>query len=143
MTTRSLVLGGSLVIATVLCAAAVGAQSPAAEPAIANGTVKLGLILDMSGPYAAITGKGSQTAAEMAAADFGGKVLGAPIEVVVADHHDNPDQAAAIARDWFDKQHVDAIMDVSGSSQALYVQRIADNRNKIAIFNAPGANRLT
>jgi branched-chain amino acid transport system substrate-binding protein len=97
----------------------------------------------MSGPYAALTGKGSQAAAEMAAEDFGGKVLGAPIEVVVADHHDSADQAAAIARDWFDKQHVDAIMDVSGSSEALYVQRLADNRNKIAIFNAPGANRLT
>jgi branched-chain amino acid transport system substrate-binding protein len=127
----------------VLCATAAGAQSPPPQPTVSTGVVKLGLILDLSGPYAALTGKGSQTAAEMAVEDFGGKVLGAPIQVVVADHHDNPDQAAAIARDWFDKQHVDAIMDVSGSSQALYVQRLADTRNKIAIFNAPGANRLT
>jgi branched-chain amino acid transport system substrate-binding protein len=143
MTTRRLVLGGSLIFAAALSAVAAGAQSPAPQAAISDGVVKLGLILDMSGPYAALTGKGSQAAAEMAAEDFGGKVLGAPIEVVVADHHDSADQAAAIARDWFDKQHVDAIMDVSGSSEALYVQRLADNRNKIAIFNAPGANRLT
>lgn len=141
MTTRRLVLWGSLAIAAVLYGTPSGAQSP--PPGVSDGVVKLGLILDMSGPYAALTGKGSQAAAEMAVADFGGKVLGAPIEVVAADHHDSPDQAAAIARDWFDKQHVDAIMDVAGSSQALYVQRLADNRGKIAIFNAPGANRLT
>ena len=79
----------------------------------------------------------------MAVEDFGGKVLGAPIQVVVADHHDSPDQAAAIARDWFGDQHVDAIMDVSGSSEALIVQAIADTRDKIVILNAPGANRLT
>jgi len=143
MTTRRLVFGGGLAFAAALFAAAVGAQSPAPQPAIANGTVKLGLMLDRSGPYAAVTGKGSQTAAEMAIEDFGGKVLGAPIELVVADHHDNPDTAGAIARDWFDKQHVDAVLDVAGSSQALYVQRLADTRNRIAIFNAPGATRLT
>jgi branched-chain amino acid transport system substrate-binding protein len=143
MTIRRSALGGSLAFVALLCAGGVEAQSPAPQAAISDGVVKLGLILDMSGPYSALTGKGSQAAAEMAAEDIGGNVLGAPIQVVVADHHDNPDQAAAIARDWFDKQHVDAIMDVSGSSQALYVQRLADTRNRIAIFNAPGANRLT
>ena len=97
----------------------------------------------MSGTYSELTGRGSATAAQMAAEDFGGKVLGAPIQIVVADHHDNPDQAAAIARDWFDKQHVDAIMDVAGSSEALIVQAIGGTRNKIVILNAPGANRLT
>ena len=143
MTTRRLVLRGGLAFAAVLYAAAVGAQSPAQQPAIADGTVKLGLMLDRSGPSAAVAGKGSQTTAEMAIEDFGGKVLGAPIELVVADHHNNPDTAGAIARDWFDKQHVDAVLDVAGSSQALYVQRLADTRNRIAIFNAPGATRLT
>ncbi|HWB50864.1 MAG TPA: ABC transporter substrate-binding protein [Stellaceae bacterium] len=140
MIIRRLALGG----AAALVAIGAGAQSPPPRPAgISDGVVKLGLILDMSGPYAALTGKGSQAAAEMAVEDFGGKAAGAPIQVLVADHHDSPDQAAQIARDWFDKQHVDAIMDVSGSSEALYVQRLADTRGKIAIFNAPGANRLT
>ena len=79
----------------------------------------------------------------MAVEDFGGKVLGAPIQVVVADHHSSADQAAAIARDWYGDQHVDAIMDVSGSSEALIVQAIAATRDKIVVLNAPGANRLT
>jgi branched-chain amino acid transport system substrate-binding protein len=147
MITRRHILGGSLAVAAVLCAVGASGQSPAQSPApnsgISDGVVRLGLILDMSGPYAALTGKGSQTAAQMAIEDFGGKVLGAPIELVVADHHDIADQAAAIARDWFDHQHVDAIMDVAGSSPALFVQRIGGNRDRIVILNSPGADRLT
>ncbi len=115
--------------------------APAAE--ISDGIVKIGLILDLSGPYSENTGQGSATAAKMAVDDFGGKVLGAPIELVVADHHNSADRAAAIARDWFDAQHVDAILDVSGSSEALIVQRIADTRHKIVSLSGPGAERLT
>jgi branched-chain amino acid transport system substrate-binding protein len=143
MTIRRHILGGSLAIAAALCAVGASGQSPSANSGMSDGVVKLGLILDMSGPYAELTGKGSQTAAQMAVDDFGGKVLGAPIQIVVADHHDSPDQAAAIARDWFDHQHVDAIMDVAGSSPALFVQRIGGNRGKIVILDSPGADRLT
>jgi branched-chain amino acid transport system substrate-binding protein len=142
MRIRAHILGSSLALTAAVCASIAGAQPPAPS-AISDGVVKLGLILDMTGPYAELTGKGSETAAKMAVEDFGGKVLGAPIQVVIADHHDNADQAATIARDWFDHQHVDAIMDVAGSSEALFVQRIADTRSKIVILNAPGANRLT
>lgn len=130
-------------IAAALCAARAGAQSPAPLAGISDGVVKLGLILDLSGPYSALTGKGSQAAAEMAVADFGGNVLGAPIQIVVADHHNSADQAAAIARNWFGDQHVDAIIDVSGSSEALIVQAIGGTRDRIVILNAPGANRLS
>jgi len=130
-------------LAAALCASAAGAQSTPPNPAVSDAVVKIGLILDMSGPYSELTGKGSATAAQMAVEDFGGKVLGAPIQVVVADHHNKADQAAAIARDWYGDQHVDAIMDVSGSSEALIVQAIASTRDKIVILNAPGANRLT
>jgi branched-chain amino acid transport system substrate-binding protein len=142
MTTRNRFLGGCLALAALLYAAGASAQSPA-NGAVSDNVVKIGLILDMTGPYAELTGKGSETAAQMAIEDFGGKVLGAPIQLVIADHHDNADTAAATARDWFDKQHVDAIMDVAGSSEALYVQRIAETRDKIVILNAPGANRLS
>jgi branched-chain amino acid transport system substrate-binding protein len=135
--------GGILTIAAALCAAGASAQSPVPTSGISDGVVKLGLILDLSGPYSELTGKGSVAAAQMAVEDFGGKVLGTPIEVVVADHHDSADQAAQIARDWFSNEHVDAIMDVAGSSEALYVQRLADTRDKIVILNAPGANRLS
>jgi branched-chain amino acid transport system substrate-binding protein len=136
-------LGGVLMVAAALGAAVASAQSPPAPGGISDGVVKLGLILDMNGPYAALTGKGSATAAQMAVEDFGGSVVGAPIQVIVADHRDSSDRAAAIARDWFENQHVDAIMDVSGSSEALIVQAIGGTRNKIVILDAPGANRLT
>ncbi|HTQ34928.1 MAG TPA: ABC transporter substrate-binding protein [Stellaceae bacterium] len=143
MTLKRHVLGGALAIAAGLCAAGALGQSPPppAEP-LADGVIKLGLILDMSGPYAELTGKGSAAAAQMAVDDFGGKVLDKPVKVVVADHHDSADQAAAIARDWLGPQNVTAIMDVSGSSEALIVQAIGDTRNKIVILDAPGANRL-
>jgi len=143
MSRRRHLRGASAAIAFALCATAAAAQSIPANPVVSDGAVKIGLILDMSGPYSELTGKGSATAAEMAVEDFGGKVLGAPIQVIVADHHDSADQAAAIARDWYGNQHVDAIMDVSGSSEALIVQAIAATRDKIVMLNAPGANRLT
>jgi branched-chain amino acid transport system substrate-binding protein len=148
MKARRHLWGGILAITGMLYAADVGAQSPtSAAPApsagVSDGAVKLGLILDMSGPFSELTGKGSVAAAQMAVDDFGGKVLGAPIQIVVADPQDSADRAASIARDWFGDQHVDAIMDVSGSSEALIVQAIGATRNKIVILNAPGANRLT
>jgi branched-chain amino acid transport system substrate-binding protein len=131
----------------VLLAAGAGRKpafaAAAGAPAISDGVVRIGLILDMSGPFAQVTGKGSATAARMAVEDFGGRVLGAPIEVLVADHKANPDRAANIARDWFENRHVDAIMDVSGSSPALVVQAIANTEHKIVVLNAPGARRLS
>ncbi len=143
MSERRQFWGVSAVAAAVLYAGAAVAQPTGSTPTVSDGVVKIGLILDMSGPYSQLTGKGSATAAEMAVEDFGGKVLGAPIQVIVADHHSSADQAAAIARDWYGDQHVDAIMDVSGSSEALIVQAIASTRDKIVMLNAPGANRLT
>jgi len=143
MNRRSLIAGGIAAASTLFSAANGWTQSAAPATAISGGVIKLGLILDLSGPYAELTGKGSQTAVQMAVEDFGGKVLGTPIQIVVADHHNNADQAAAIARDWFGNQHVDAIMDVAGSSEALIVQAIGGTRDKIVILDAPGANRLT
>jgi branched-chain amino acid transport system substrate-binding protein len=146
MSIRSPMRFGLGAAAALLLACGLGgafAQTPGSAAGIAAGTVKIGLILDLSGPYSENTGEGSATAARMAVEDFGGKVLGAPIEVVVADHHNNSDRAGQIARDWFDNQHVDAIMDVSGSSEALIVQRIGDTRHKIVMLSGPGAQRLT
>jgi branched-chain amino acid transport system substrate-binding protein len=120
-----------------------GAQPAQSTARISDGVVKIGLILDMSGPYSDTTGIGSATAAKMAVEDFGDQVLGAPIEIVIADHQSSTDHAAAIARDWFTNQQVDAIMDVSGSSEALLVQAIAGTRHKIISLSAPGAVRLT
>jgi len=120
-----------------------GAQTAQSAAAISDGVVKIGLLLDMSGPYSDTTGIGSATAAKMAVEDFGGRVLGAPIEIVVADHENRADRAAAIARDWFTNQHVDAIMDVTGSSEALIVQAIAGTRQKIISLSSAIAERLS
>src|SRR3954464_4768909 len=89
------------VLAAGLVATGASAQT---QPRISDDVVKIGLVLDMSSLYADITGTGSVTAAKMAVEDFGGKVLGKPIEVLSADHQNKPDIAANTAREWFDRQ---------------------------------------
>jgi branched-chain amino acid transport system substrate-binding protein len=121
---------------------ALGGAATAAEP-VSDGVVKIGLLLDMSSLYADITGTGSEIAAKMAIEDFGGKVLGKPIEIVTADHQNKADVAAAKAREWFDSAQVDALMDVAASAPALAAQEIAKERNRIVVFNGPGSVRLS
>jgi branched-chain amino acid transport system substrate-binding protein len=117
----------------------------AASPAAYAQTkpLKLGYILDMSGLYADITGPGSETAAKMAAEDFGGEVLGRKIEIVAADHLNKADLSASIARDMLDNQGVEAILDVAASATALAAGEIAKARGKIISFAGPGSIRLT
>ena len=105
--------------------------------------LKLGAILDMSGLYADITGLGSETAAKMAAEDFGGEVLGRKIEIIAADHLNKADLAGNIARDMLDNQGVEAIIDVAASAPALSALEVAKARHKIIMFSGPGSIRLT
>ena len=114
-----------------------------AQDKISDGVVKIGMLEDMSSIYADITGVGAVTAAKMAVEDFGGKVLGKPIEVIAADHQNKPDIASATAREWFDNQHVDALMDVAASATALAAIDVAKTKNKIVVLNGPGAARIT
>ena len=114
-----------------------------AAPAQSKPPLKLGGILDMSGLYADITGAGAETAAKMAAEDFGGEVLGRKIEIVAADHLNKADLAANIARDMFDNQGVEMLYDVAASATALAAGEIAKARNKIVFFNGPGSIRLS
>jgi branched-chain amino acid transport system substrate-binding protein len=129
------VLPGVLASVLVLAATAAMAQN---KPAL-----KLGGILDMSGLYADITGAGSETAAKMAAEDFGGEVLGRRIEIIAADHLNKADLAASIARDMLDNQGAEMIFDVAASATALAAGEIAKARNKIIMFNGPGSIRLS
>jgi branched-chain amino acid transport system substrate-binding protein len=126
------------VLAMVLAAGAATAAMAQSKPPL-----KLGGILDMSGLYADITGPGSETAAKMAAEDFGGEVLGRKIEIIAADHLNKADLAANIARDMLDNQGVEMIYDVAASATALAAGEIAKARNKIVIFNGPGSIRLS
>jgi branched-chain amino acid transport system substrate-binding protein len=132
-------------IASALTALLATSGAGLAEPAdkISDGAVKIGLILDMSGPYADVTGAGSRTAARMAVEDVGGRVLGKPIEVLAADHLNKPEIASAKAAEWFDRENLDALVDVAASSTALAAQDVAKQRNKIIILNGPGTTRLT
>jgi branched-chain amino acid transport system substrate-binding protein len=126
--------------AGLLFASAFGAL---AQDKASDGVVKIGMLEDMSSIYADITGAGAVTAAKMAVEDFGGKVLGKPIEIVSADHQNKPDIASATAREWFDNQHVDALMDVAASATALAAIEVAKAKNKIVVLNGPGATRIT
>ena len=123
--------------------AAALAMSATAALAQSKPPLKLGGILDMSGLYADITGPGSETAAKMAAEDFGGEVLGRKIEIIAADHLNKADLAANIARDMLDNQGVEMIFDVAASATALAAGEIAKARNKIIMFNGPGSIRLS
>ncbi len=114
-----------------------------AELAQGKPPLKLGGILDMSGLYADITGPGAETAAKMAAEDFGGEVLGRKIEIIAADHLNKADLAANIARDMLDNQGVEMIYDVAASATALAAGEIAKARNKIIMFSGPGSIRLS
>lgn len=119
------------------------AQAAASAAKISDGVVKIGLLLDMSSLYADVTGAGSVEAARMAVEDFGGKVLGAPIEIMFADHQNKADIAANKAREWFDTQKLDMIADVAASATALAAVDVAKQKNKIIMLSGPGSSRLT
>src|SRR5262249_32579373 len=88
----------------------------AARASFTEKVIKIGVLNDQSGPYADPTGQGSVIAAKMAVEDFGGKVEGTPIEVIFADHQNKPDIGSNVSRQWYDVDHVDAIVDVPTSS---------------------------
>ncbi|HCL63474.1 MAG TPA: ABC transporter permease [Rhizobium sp.] len=105
--------------------------------------VKIGILNDQSGVYADFGGKSSVEAAKMAIEDYGGKVLGVPVEIVDADHQNKPDIASNIARQWYDTEQVDAIMELTTSSVALAVQAIAKEKKKIDIVTGAATTELT
>src|SRR5258705_7972677 len=100
-----------------------------ANAQFSDNVVKIGVLTDMSGVTADITGKGSLVAAQMAVQEFGSTVVGKPIEVISADHQHKTDLGASIARQWYDTEKVDVIVDVPNSSIALAVQGIAKQSN--------------
>ncbi len=104
--------------------------------------VKIGVLADMSGTYADIGGQGSVEAVKMAVEDFGGKVLGKPIEIVSADGQNKPDVAVNIARNWYDSG-VDVITDIPTSGMALAVMQLSRDKKKIALVTSAGSSDIT
>ncbi|GGC86708.1 ABC transporter substrate-binding protein [Chelatococcus reniformis] len=127
-------------------ALAQGADKPAAPAAaggISDGVVKVGVLNDQSGLYADLSGPGSVLAAKMAVEDFGGTVLGKPIEIVAGDHQNKPDVGSAIARKWIDVDKVDAIADVPSSATALGVLSVTRDRNRMLLLSGPALSDFT
>jgi branched-chain amino acid transport system substrate-binding protein len=125
-----------------LIAAAVLAGSANAQQASPN-AVKIGIMTDMSGMYSDFGGRGSVIAAQMAIADFGGKVLGKPIELVSADNQNKTDIAAAKAREWYDLQGVTMITDNMNSAAALAVSGVTKDKNRVTFVTSSGTTDLT
>jgi branched-chain amino acid transport system substrate-binding protein len=131
----------SIALAGALISAMIGATGVHAQ--VSDDLVKIGVLNDQSGLYADLGGPGSVVAARMAVEDFGGSVLGKPVEIIVADHQNKADIGAAIARRWFDAEKVDMAIGFDNSSVALAVEQLAAEHNWIAIAGAVGSTAFT
>ncbi|MEW6257314.1 MAG: ABC transporter substrate-binding protein [Pseudomonadota bacterium] len=127
---------GTLALAAMLLAAGGAAAQ------VSDDVVRIGVLNDQTGPLSGYSGPGSAIAARMAVEDFGGSVLGKPIEVIVADHRNLPDVAVNTAREWFDAKGVDVISDLTSSTIALAVQNIGREKGKVILHVGGGTDRL-
>lgn len=125
----------SVAIAGALLASQAYAQSP--EP------FRIGALVDMSGIYSAHGGPGMVTAVQMAVEDFGGKVLNRPIEVLSANYQNKVDIAAARAREWYDRDNVNMIIESTDSAAALALQKLGVDKKKVTIFAGSASSALT
>lgn len=107
-----------------------------AGAAHADTPVRIGTISDLSGAYSGLAGPGIAVAMKMAVEDFGGKVLGKPVEVLSSDSLLKADVMASRAREWFDQQGVEMILESSDSASALALQRLVVEKKKVAVFTS-------
>lgn len=108
-----------------------------------SGTVKIGVLTDMTGVFSDLTGNGSVQAAKMAVEKFGGKLGGRPIEVVFADHQNKADVGLGILRRWYEVDDVDAVFDFANSAVALGAVDLTRDANKVMVPSGVGATDLT
>ena len=111
--------------------------------AVAQQAVKLGVLNDQTGLYADLTGMGSVHAARMAVEDYGGKVLGRPIEVIFADHQNKPDVGANIARQWIETEGVNVILDIPNSAVGLAVREVTRTHDAVDINTGAASSDLS
>jgi branched-chain amino acid transport system substrate-binding protein len=115
----------------------------AANAQISDGVIKIGVLNDMSGLYADLTGQGSVVAARLAVEDFGAAAKGMKVEIVSADHQNKPDVGSTVARTWYDTDKVDVIVDVPTSSVALAVNQITREKGKAFLVSGAATSDLT
>jgi branched-chain amino acid transport system substrate-binding protein len=129
---------------STLVAAAFGVAAGAAQAQITDGVIKIGVMNDMSGLYADISGPGALVAARLAVEDFQKtSKAGLKVEVVGADHQNKPDVGSTVARTWYDVDKVDAIVDVPTSSVALAINQITRDKNKVFLNSGAATSDLT
>ena len=129
---RSLALAGAL-----------GLAAGSAQAQLTNNEIKIGVLSDMSSLYTDLAGAGSVLAARMAVEDFGAAAKGLKIEFVSADHQNKPDVGSNIARQWYDREGVDVIVDVPNSAVALAVNTITREKNKVFLVSGAASSALT
>lgn len=111
--------------------------------AFAQDSVKIGVLNDQSSSFSALGGKEVAEAVKLAIADFGGNLLGKPIEFVSADHQNKPEVALSIAREWLDRDGVDVLVDIANSAIALSINNLLAEKKKVGLFISPLTDRMT
>src|SRR5271154_2909044 len=129
-----------VLLGTATAAAAMPLVRPRAQGAP---TIKIGVLNDMSGPYLNTGGPTSIVCAKQALEDFGVAGKGLNVEVINADHQNKPDLAVSIARQWFDRDGVDMLLDVPTSSVALALQSVVREKNKVYLNTGAASSALT
>ena len=126
-------------------AAAVGsvAALPFALARAQASTVKIGVLTDMSGPYQDIAGPGAVAATNIAAAEFMAANPSIKVEVVSADHQNKADVGVGVARQWYDRDGVDLVIDLSNSAVALAVSNVGRDKNKAVIATGAASSDLS
>jgi len=127
-----------MLVTTIMASLAFAAPAQSGDNA-----VKIGVLNDQSSSFSALGGTEVVRAVEMAVEDFGGQVLGKPIEVVSADHQNKPDVGLAIAREWLEEDGVDAIADMANSAISLGVNTLIGEKGKVGLFVSPLTDRHT
>ena len=114
-----------------------------AHAQISDGVIKIGVLNDQSSLYADLAGQGSVVAARMAVEDFNAAAKGLKVEIIFADHQNKTDVGSQIARQWYDAEKVDLILDVPNSGIALAVNQIAREKKKALVISSAASSDLT
>src|SRR3989441_48698 len=128
---------------SIFAAASLALVASLAQAQISDGVVKIGVLSDMSSLYSDIAGSGSTVAARMAVEDFGAARKGMKVEILSADHLNKPDVGSSIARQWYDVDKVDVIVDVPTSSIALAINQITREKGKAFLVSGAATSDLT
>lgn len=130
--------------AVTACAAALAALSFGAQAQISGGSVKIGVLTDMSGTYSDLTGSGAVLATRMAIDDFiANEKPNFKIDMVSADHQNKADIASNKAREWFEREGVDTATELVTTSVALAVMKVAKEKDRIALMSGPASTPIT